>query len=1354
MDDLQKRSDVVLKYIPRTLYEWYSKEKQGIHKISNHKGVILLIDASGFTEITSSLMNRGKEGSEIITSLMNRLFDNLALVIDEYHGDILKFAGDALWIYFEDPPDPSSIGSDIFTALDRINTLNLKDGFPELAIHMGAEYGNFNLLSMGDKNSRLEVEPSGKVITSAERACSFADKGQFLVGPSYRRLFNASVNQKKLKNGFSLAGSLNNYSESRLNVSKEYFHLPVRNWKYLEYYLPEQIRDRIKDSGGSEFIPSEYRNVTVCFVNLEFLSEVNHENYTKKISPLVEKCFQLVHKKSGIVARIDPYQKGYKLLILFGAPVKNELDEVNALRCASDILELTDETFRMRIGIAYGQLFCGNVGTKSRQEYTVMGESVNLAARLMSGAKWNQILLDENLRMRLPDAIQSTPIELRLKGISDIVYCYKFIRILDHQQETAQFYQVIGLKHEKDLIQTIWEKAQSNSLHTVFISGPPGCGKTLFIGNLLSEIESSRGSLITCRNSVLYNQGQLAAQLLKMLYEKQDELSQENLQEYVEDIVDKRWLPLISGLMGKEVEDNQWTFGLPPDLRMQKRKDLYRQIVKSFLKDPQTVFIDDIDSADEYSRNLFLSLAGLPDNVPLMLGFISREKEAFEEFKNKLSGFTDVDIKYPSSKEWLMYFNSTFEMGKREEELFAQLMKTSGGNPHFVLSYLNRLIEQEQVATNPFSGKWEISDSDFQISIPERLSGLHVAMIDGLSEKEKNISKTLAVARFDLDKRQIAGALREEPENLKDSLENLVTVGILKHNSISGKYRIQSITLMESAYSCISRSKLKKNHEYFAKMLEDQPDSPIGLRAYHYYNAGISEQGFACSLAAARESFRYHSISDSAQYYKQCLEISKQAVNIDPDLLYEFYYNHSRFLQLEGRYSEAFKAFRVWRIKAKSDKNVHQYLLANLHSARLLWSKSKYRYCKVFLDKVLSYQNKIDDDQVFARAYAIRSELERRTGNFKEARQSSLTSIALAEQTGDIEIRADGHNNLGLALWAEGDLEEAAESFKRYLHLGKETDGIYAQAQTSNNLAIIYWEMGNFKSAISLLNEALKIFSVIGDKHYESYASGNLASLYRIAGKFQDAHKLFQKADSIFTKLDDRHAHFYTIGNIADIELICGEVEKAEEQFYSVNEFARSVNDQELETECQIRFGELRFCKRDFSESENIFRKAINAAKKIGSLEYHMRAEIGLTRVFIAKRNASDAMVLITKLMTQADESKSDIIKYEALFLKGECHRLLTENEIALELYKDVYDYSKAQDVFELKLKSVIRLYEIEENLRDKYFGILHEIQTKFENENQLLSWKKIASSRYFSFFAPLINSIVDSDHYSASEHI
>ncbi|MCK4856342.1 MAG: tetratricopeptide repeat protein, partial [candidate division Zixibacteria bacterium] len=518
----------------------------------------------------------------------------------------------------------------------------------------------------------------------------------------------------------------------------------------------------------------------------------------------------------------------------------------------------------------------------------------------------------------------------------------------------------------------------------------------------------------------------------------------------------------------------------------------------------------------------------------------------------------------------------------------------------------------------------------------------------------------------------------------------------------------------------------------------------VDILAFHFYRARSWEKGFSYSLEAAQQSYRAYSLTECSRYFRQCLDILEGSGENDLEIekKLRFYKSYTDFLVLEGRYSEAYGMFRAWRRLGKTSGQVHESLLAATEAARLLWQQSRYSTSRYFLERVLAFRHTPGEEKVAAKAYTIMAELDRRAGKFKQAQQWCTKAIDIAACNNDHQALADAHNKLGLALWGEGRLAEAAASYEKSLELSEDYDSMYAQAKTSNNLAIVQWERGDFLVAEELMTRALAVFRDIGDRRNETYASGNLANLYRIFGKLVEAEKLFRRADLIFTRLGDRHAHYYTVGNIGDIDLIRGDLQSAEGKYRQVSEFAESVDDKELTSECGVRFGELAFFRNEIDEAESWYNRAMKMAKAIGSAEYYIRGCIGLARLQIGRRNREKAMLLINTILNEAEKNNAIIAQNEGIFLKGEFFRISGQAEEAEKCYRRVLKYAQQQRVFELILKSAMRLYELDSSSRQSSTTILQRLAREFAEKNGQKSFNEILDSAYFSHFNPTMQEI------------
>jgi len=1337
----------LIPYVPNVIARWYTDAPTGsVHTVTDHQGTLICIDASGFTALTRHFSALGKEGPEILTSVLNTFFGAMTYVAFQHGGDILKFAGDALWVFFPDDFRPSSFLAGLLAELDKVNSHPDLSENLRLSVHIGAEYGTFHLASLGDPNVRLDAEPFGGLVETVFLACDGAAHNAMLIGPVLAQRCVDSRGSANRKQGlFPVTPHLD---VEGIRTKRPTTEPRIVNPSSLVSYVPAELVQRMTSAVSASPLQSEYRDVIVLFGNFEY--EYKDEGYWQSsafacLNEVLKEAFVRIRNVGGSIARIDPYLGGHKLLVLFGAPARGEDDELAALACARHLLDLTDPHFRMRIGLAVGELFCGDVGSFRRREYTVMGDSVNRAVRLMSKAGWNEILLDGELRRRLPGEVTTEETSLQLKGIGNSVICHRLTGVVNSDRVSESVAEVIGQKKKLASLRAFWRDTRQGAGHVIVICGDAGTGKTTLTRRFLAGLGTSEGVIITGRSSLLFGRGWLARKALTALCEMQQD-HRVNLAQFASKIVEPHWLPLLNEVLDKTTEDNEWTVGLTAELRTAKTQRLFASLLEAILTSPCALILDDFDRADDYSKSLLLSLEHTMPSLPLLLILVTRELTT--AVTSSYPSAKPLKVVSPDDREWRDFFEQKFEDGKRERELFECLLESSKCNPQHIHGFLQGLLERQLLAPNRVSGRWELEAAAARIPVPKDLADVHLSRFDELEEIQRVILKSGSVFGDQFSARVIAETIPDlKSETIQGHLDSLEEAGILVRSSDRRDFGFTHSSMRDAIYACLPEAQLRELHMRYATLLEPRyaghrPDIP----AYHFYRASSWKQAFTYSMAAALAAIKVNSLTESSEFFSHARD-ALDALGTDempPDQVFEFYRELGHFLILEGRYQEAYQVFREWRRFGKRKGNGDESVSASIETAHLMWIQSRYSRSRQFLQKILGSEAIRGNRAKTAKAYSVLAELERRSGQFKKAQDCCQAAIQLAEGINDLQSLSDAHNKLGLALWGEGRLAEAARNFEISLQLAEDRSSIYSQAQTLNNLGIVSYTLGKFLDADRTMIKALDIFRNIGDRRHQAYASGNLANISRILGKLARAEELLLQADAIFEKLGDEHAHQYTVGNLGDLDLVRGRLDVAERRFTDVAAFAQSVGDRELAAECEVRFGDLAFFRADLQDAESRYNRAVNMAKTIGSTEYYLRGCIGLARVHIARRNGTKARDLIDVIKEAAAPENAILVKNEATFLEGELGRIGGDPNRAATCFHQVLKYADDQQIFELALKSAVRLYEVDESSKDSTSRFLHKLIKMFTESNGPIVWQELLDSSYFVHFSGPLRQVVN----------
>ncbi len=205
-------------------------------------------------------------------------------------------------------------------------------------------------------------------------------------------------------------------------------------------YLPAGLMARLASSPQGMMQEGEHRLVAVTFANVHGLGELvdrlgpgREEEIVNALNQYFVGMDNAVHGLGGVINKMDLAEHGDKLLAFFGAPVAHEDDAERAVRAALNMqaalremssalpeqVGLPDLKLTQQVGISLGYVFAGYVGTAWRREYTVMGDEVNLAARLMAAAEPGSIIVSGAAQRKVQALFNLTPRgEVRVKGKS------------------------------------------------------------------------------------------------------------------------------------------------------------------------------------------------------------------------------------------------------------------------------------------------------------------------------------------------------------------------------------------------------------------------------------------------------------------------------------------------------------------------------------------------------------------------------------------------------------------------------------------------------------------------------------------------------------------------------------------------------------------------------------------------------------------------------------------------------------------------------------------------------------------------------------------------------------------------
>jgi len=397
-------------------------------------GVTVFADISGFTPLAEALAYNGSHGAEELNAILNQVFEALISTIDSHGGQVVSFGGDALSVIW--PCQPETMAQTAWRALQAafamqstiagFSIIPTSRGEFDLRTKIGMSAGELLEIHAGGELNRLEYVLAGEPVVNMSKAESIAVAGEIVVDKNIWQLTNAFDLDSAKQMMVSAHGQPSNLPDSYVfgeealagfyRISHLWSKLPplsrtYPDWSQLDYdaaaevaatlsnYIPAAIANVFKR--GSRYALTELRPMTVCFIGFSGIDYEHDPVAGLRLHTFLRDVQQAIYRYEGSINKLDVGDEGNVLLVLFGAPpFYHDDDERRAVACALDLGHVAQRHhIQIRIGLAAGPLFLGPLGATQRREYTVIGDVVNMAARLMQQAETGQVLVDQSVQL-------------------------------------------------------------------------------------------------------------------------------------------------------------------------------------------------------------------------------------------------------------------------------------------------------------------------------------------------------------------------------------------------------------------------------------------------------------------------------------------------------------------------------------------------------------------------------------------------------------------------------------------------------------------------------------------------------------------------------------------------------------------------------------------------------------------------------------------------------------------------------------------------------------------------------------------------------------------------------------------
>jgi class 3 adenylate cyclase/tetratricopeptide (TPR) repeat protein len=1132
-------------YVPRLTIRWLAEQPHLTFRTV--EGSMVFVDISGFTKMSERLARHGKVGAEEVTDVLGAVFAKLLAVAYGEDGSLLKFGGDALLLWFSGvghATRAASAANGMRATLRSVGRLDTTAGKVVLRMSVGINSGSFHFFLVGDSHRELVV--TGPAASQTVTMESTATAGEILVSRDTAAVLPAETIGRSKGEGLLLKRG-----PSTLAFDRDDKEVPLSSLD-VTLCIPTALRDHLL----SGFAEPEHRTATVAFVHFDGVDDRvmsrGADVLAAELHELVS-CVQAAAETNGVTfLGTDIDHDGGKIILTGGAPNALGDDEGRMLLTLRAVID-AETALPVRIGVNKGPVFAGDIGPAYRRTYTVMGDAVNLAARVMSMAVPGQILSTGPVLDASSVAFNALPLEpFMVKGKKHPVHAFMVGHSTGSKPESvSRELPLVGRDAEMEAFRRALLELRGGHGSVLEVVGNAGMGKTRLLSEFRAEAPDLPQLVTGCE---LYESSAPylpVRRLLRLLLGTGAATQASDVARRLEEDLRHRapellaWLPLLAVVADVEVPMTREVRDLGDKFRRAKLDEVTAEYLSRVITEPTLVVIEDAHWMDEASVDLLRAVSLRITGLPWLI-CISRRDET--------TGFVLPEA--PRCRSFPLSPLSSDARGEliaaaTEEDPFlphevGELSDRSGGNPLFLQELL-------QAARN--AGSVE--------GLPDSIQGVVMADIDRLTVSDRTILRYASVLGMSFDADLLRALFEGEDELDGRTWDRLVQ---FIDNEGGGYYRFRHALMRDAAYEGLPFRRRRQLHQRVGNAILSASgtdhDEHAELLSMHFFLAGDDDQAFQYSEIAAKRAEAAYANIDASLFYQRAIDAGRRLARIADLELAEIYDEMSEALRRAGEFRRAATANASARRLAKEQpvklgKLLHRRSiieealgrnpqalrwatrarrilegvpppeaateLARLTSwyAEMLQIAGSSKAAITWSERAIEQARSVGDGVALWKAYDTLDWAKFAIGESTGGLYLRL-ALEVAEELGDLQAQAMVLNGLGYLSYYEARWSEALRFYERSRDAAVVTGDPFMTAMQAVNMAEIYCERGSVHEAEDILRGSLPVLRAAGRRVSVGDALTYLGRVAALTQRFDEALTLFDEAQALYEDVGAR----------------------------------------------------------------------------------------------------------------------------------------------------------------------------------------------------------------------------------------
>jgi adenylate cyclase len=850
------------------------------------EGTVLNANIVGLTSLCEILAASGNQGLGQLTDLLNRLFTRLLEeALFPYEGYAIQFGGDALTAIFRGKDNALRAAASAFAAQRIVDETTSSHA---LLLRVGLATGRVRLPVLGDLIQRTAIV-GGPVAHLAVRLQESTAPGTILVDPSTAGALAGAVRFASLGTTGGVAEDLLRSPERKpmAELASRIEDRVEEKIALLEPFVAPPLAARLKSTPEGWRIDGELRNVVVVFADVGgFAPDITPET----MLDLSRSFLRAYRKYGGVVVRVDLSEHGQRAMVLFGLHMPSDNDAERALLAALEATarikgyaSVVGDGLRFQTGVHAGQVYFGAFGSDWRHDITVVGDTVNTAARVCQEAQSFEVLATEAVYESIAGEFQhSDRAPVRVHGRTESV---NVKAIHSPSEAIAHYLQTRGKQRLlagrsadtarlKSLVDSSWE----GTGHAVGISGGTGTGKSALLSQVVDDWtrRGGLGLLGRCRYATatqpLAPIVAMFSAFLGLTRAGDDTDRRARIRAGLDPFALSDGAPELMALLQPVRRPDGAQEALVDLADSHARERVLASIVEFVnrrVEQERVLYVlEDLHHADSLTLDLAARVCSIGRDRPFLFVATYRPDDLVTRFRRGLDHEIRIDNLTESQAGALLLHE--LRATSVEPGILAFIQRRTGGNPSHLVDVIRFLRDRELLHVR--AGMVVLPKGGIQLLddvVPNTAASAALAQLDGLGEVERRLVRAASVIgkTFSRELLESVTGTDLDPSLVGWAMDNLEAKSVISTEFTTASergYSFRDEVTRAAAYRTMPGDKRREIHRRIADAMEGRAATDA------------MEGRDAATLAVHRE--RAEQWSDAARWYERAARFALKAM--------------------------------------------------------------------------------------------------------------------------------------------------------------------------------------------------------------------------------------------------------------------------------------------------------------------------------------------------------------------------------------------------------------------------------------------------------------------------------------------